>query len=100
MKPTTLTAIIDRKRYSTTTATLLSGDDHWDGNNFERQGRNTFLYRTPNGSYFATHLTRWEGELDRIEPLTIDEATSMYESHEVPRGTFAEAFPGVEVTEA
>ena len=100
MKPTTLTAIIDRKRYSTTTATLLSGDDHWDGNNFERHGRQTFLYRTPNGAYFATRLTRWEGERDYIEPLDLDQAAHMYETHSVPREAFAEAFPDITIEEA
>ena len=40
--------IIDRKQYDTETATKLADDRYWDGNNWERSGRNEFLYRTPN----------------------------------------------------
>lgn len=36
--PDKFTRIIDRKRYSVETATLLAGDDYWDGHNYERHG--------------------------------------------------------------
>lgn len=98
--PEDMNAVIDRKRYSTKTATLLAGDDHWDGSNYERQGRNTFLYRTSKGAFFAVHLTCWQGERDRIEPLAENEAVSMYEEMTEQRVTFEEAFPGVEIEEA
>ena len=70
VKPCDMTAVIDRKRYSTRTARLLVDDACWDRHNFERYGRNTFLYRSPGGSYFALHMTCWQGEKDHIEPLT------------------------------
>jgi len=102
MRPRTdMTRIIDRRRYSTATATLLAGDDYWDGHNFERRGRNAYLYRTPGGSYFVLTMTQWQGERDTLRPLDIDEAISLYESvlseHRVE---YAEAFPGVEVIDA
>ena len=95
-----MTAVIDRKRYSTQTATLLAGNDHWDGSNYERHGGNSFLYRTTKGAFFAAHLTRWQGERDRIEPLTIDDAVTMYEGMTERRVAYAEAFPGIEIAEA
>ena len=104
MEPRSMQQIINRKRYDTETSTLLSGDDFWDGRNWERRGRNIFLYRTRNGAYFAVHLTqRWQGEQDRIEPLSEDEAIAIFESHleagEV-RVEFEAAFPKVTVEDA
>jgi hypothetical protein len=96
-----MTQIIDRKRYSTATATLLADDAYWDGHNYERHGRNTFLYRTPGGSYFKVELTQWQGERDTLTPLTQDEAIELYESlNDSEAVPFAEAFPGVEVKDA
>ncbi len=103
MKPRSMSQVIDRKRYNTDTATLLSGDDYWDGHNWERSGRNTFLFRTPNGAYFAQHLTCWQGEADTLEPLTEGEAVALYEQHDAHgdcRVPFEEAFPAVQVAEA
>jgi hypothetical protein len=100
MKPCKMSEIIDRKRYDTDTATLIAGNDYWDGNNFERHGRQTFLYRTPKGGYFLQHLTQWQGEQDRLEPITQDEAVSQWESLSERRVDFEEAFPGVKIIEA
>ena len=100
MKPRDMTAVIDRKRYSTETAILIAGNDYWDGHNFERSGRNTFLYRTPKGAYFAAHITCWQGEADRLEPLDVDGAVELYEGLSEHRVEFEAAFPGVEVEEA
>lgn len=99
--PENLERIINRKKYSTKTATLIADDVYWDGNNFERHGRNTFLYRTPNGAYFTVTLTQWQGERDTLEPITQEDAIELFEGslteHYVE---YAEAFPGVEVKEA
>lgn len=100
MNPRDMLAVIDRKRYSTKTAELLAGNDWWDGHNFERSGRQTFLYRTPKGAYFATHLTCWQGERDSIEPLTADAAAALWESLTEHRLEFEEAFPGLTIEEA
>lgn len=102
MKPQHMTRVINQKRYDTSKATLLCGDDYWDGHNFERQGRNTFLYRTQSGNYFFQNLTQWQGESDTIEPCTRDEAIEFFEScrESDQRVKFEEAFPGVEVKDA
>lgn len=99
-EPTTLTRIVDRVRYSVKTATLLTSDVYWDGHNFERNGRNTWLYRTPNGRYFTVTMSQWQGEDTTLEPVSLDEAIELYEGrlteHEE---TYADAFPTVVVEE-
>jgi hypothetical protein len=60
MTPRPTSEIINGKRYSTETATLIAGNDYWDGQNWERRGRNEFLYRTPRGNYFLLSLTQWQ----------------------------------------
>jgi hypothetical protein len=100
MKPQTMAEIIQGKRYSTETATLIAGDDYWDGHNFERRGRQQFLYRTPRGNYFVQNLTQWQGERNTLNPLSQDEALRMWEQLPERRIDFSEAFPGVEITEA
>ena len=97
-----MSAIIDRKRYDCTTATLLCGNDYWDGHNFERSGTNQFLYRTPKGRYFYVHLTQWEGSRDSLEPCTEDEAIDFFEScgESDRRMTYEDAFPKIQVEEA
>jgi len=99
--PEKFTRIIDRKKYSVETSTLIGHDAFWDGHNWERHGRNTFLYRTPGGNYFTVTLTQWQGERDHLEPISQDEAIHLYENalseHEVP---YSKAFPGVEIEDA
>lgn len=93
-----MNAIIDRKMYNTETATKLADDHYWDGSNFERRGRNQYLYRSPKGAYFTVTTTQWQGERDTLTPISLDDAIELYEGalseHHVP---YAEAFPGVEV---
>lgn len=95
-----MTRIVDRTRYDVSTATLLASDEFWDGHNFERSGRNQFLYRTPNGRYFVVTRTQWQGEQDTLEPIPLEEAIHLYEGplseHEE---RYADAFPGVEILE-
>lgn len=95
-----MSQVIEGKRYSVKGATLLAGDDYWDGHNFERSGTNCFLYRGKGGSYFAVHLTQWEGSRDQIEALTEDEAKDLYESLSEKRVEYEEAFPGSVVPDA
>ena len=99
--PEKMVRIVDRRRYSTATATLLAGDDYWDGRNWERGGRNTWLYRTPNGNYFYVVRTQWQGEQDTLQPVDLDEAIRMYE-HDLSEHyeLYRDAFPDVEVEDA
>jgi hypothetical protein len=55
---------------------------------------------TTKGNYFATYLTCWQGELDRLEPLSLDAAIEMFEQLPEKRVDFEDAFPGVEVEDA
>lgn len=99
--PSNFTRIIDRRRYSTETATLIASDCYWDGHNFERSGRNTFLYRTPNGNYFTVCLSQWPGEQDNLTPVSLDEAIDMYEGSLTEHDEFySDAFPDVTIEEA
>ena len=100
MGPIKMKQIIGRTVYDTERATLLTGNDYWDGHNFERSGTNTYLYRGFNGRYFTVYLTQWEGEPDHIEPLSQSEAIDMYEDLRETREDFDVAFPGVELKEA
>ena len=92
--------VIDKKIYDTSTAVLIAGNDYWDGSNFERHGRNEFLYRTPKGNYFTVSLTQWQGERDTLTPLEEAEAVELWEHLPERRVEFAEAFPGVKIEEA
>lgn len=99
--PEDFSKIVERKRYSVKTAALIAGDDYWDGNNWERHGRNKFLYRTPHGAYFTVTLTRWQGERDNLTPVGQDEAVELYEGPLTEHyESYTEAFPGVQVVEA
>jgi len=101
MKPPDMARIIGQKRYNTKTATLLAGDDYWDGHNWERHGRNTWLYKTPNGAYFQVTVTCWQGEQDSMIPLTLAEAIELFEgSLTEHRVTYGFAFPNVSVEDA
>jgi hypothetical protein len=88
------------KRYDVSKSTLLAGDDYWDGHNYERHGRNTFLYRTPKGNYFAIRLTRWQGEIDTLQALTQDEAVTLWDELPEKRVSFEAAFPNVSIEDA
>ncbi len=92
--------VIGRKRYSTATATLIADDAYWDGHNWERRGRNRFLFRTPNGNHFIVYRTQWQGEISRMEALTQDDALTLWEELSEKHVEFETAFPGVEVVDA
>jgi hypothetical protein len=100
MRPREMNEVIGGKRYRTETATLIASDAYWDGHNYERHGRNTFLFRTPKGNYFAQYQSCWQGELDRLEPLSREEAIRLFEELQEKEMDFREAFPGVQIEEA
>lgn len=76
--PKNVSVLVDGKWYSTITATLLASDYYWDGHSFERQGRNTFLYRTPENLYFTVTISRYLGENEALEPLPETEALHLF----------------------
>lgn len=103
MKPLDVVQVVDGRRYSTLTATLLAGDDYWDGHNFERRGMNLFLFRTPKGAYFTQTRTCWDGSQQHdglLTPVTQADAIGLFESMREQRVTWEEAFPGISVEDA
>ena len=93
--------VVNRRRYSVKTATLLASDAYWDGHNWERRGRNTFLYRTSKDAFFVVSLTQWQGEQDTLEPVTEGDAIELFEGalseHDL---SYQDAFPNVTVEDA
>jgi hypothetical protein len=98
--PENFVRVVNKTRHSVAQARLLASDEYWDGHNWERRGRNTFLYRGGNGNYFVVRLTQWEGERDTLEPISKDEAIELYESLQEHVAKFEDAFPGVAVADA
>lgn len=99
--PEKFARIVNGKRYDVEKSTLIAHDTYWDGHNMERNGRNTFLYLTQNGNYFTVTLTQWQGEQDRLTPITQDRAIELYEGslteHEA---AYEIAFPNVTILDA
>lgn len=71
--------IINSKVYSTATAEEIASDNYSDSSNRLNRGRGTTLYKTKKGAFFALHETCWQGEHDKIEPLTIPQAKEYFE---------------------
>lgn len=87
-----ISKVVKGLAYNTETAELLADDVYWDGHNFERNGRNTFLYRTPKGRFFTVTLSMWQGEQDTLQPLTTEEAKAMWEALSEQYVDYADAF--------
>jgi hypothetical protein len=87
-----MSKVIDGKRYSVSTAKLLASDEYWDGHNFERNGRNCFLYKTPGGAFFEVNLTQWQGERDTLLAISREEAMRLWEDLPEHKVTYEEAF--------
>jgi len=101
MEPLDRIDVINGKRYNTETATLLAGDDYWDGSNWERRGTNLFLFRTPKGAYFTQTRSQWQGSDDgALSAVDDDEAQRLFEGLREKRVTFEDAFPQVEIQDA
>lgn len=99
--PENFTRVVNRKRYDVSKSQLIASDAFWDGSNFERHGRNTFLYKTPRSNYFLVFLTRWQGEQDNLTPVNLDAAIEYFENH-LPEHyvKYEQAFPSVTIEEA
>jgi hypothetical protein len=100
MQPKNMNWVIAGKRYRTDKATLVAHDAYWNGYNCEQGGRNTFLFKTPKGNFFAQYQTLLKGEIDRITPLETNEAISLYQSLHKKEVPFAVAFPHIKAEDA
>jgi hypothetical protein len=95
-----MTWIVAGKRFCTEKATLIAHDAYWNGHSWEQAGRNTFLFKTPKGNFFAQHQTLVQGEIDKIVPLGINEAMALYQTLHKKEVPFSVAFPDVNIEEA
>jgi len=93
MQPQNMIWVAAGKRYRTDTATLIAHDEYWNGHHFEQNGRNTFLFRTPNGNFFAQYQTLLPGEINKITPLETNEALRLYQSLHRKEVPFRVVFP-------
>jgi hypothetical protein len=100
MQPQNMIWVTAGKRYRTDTATLIAHDAYWNGHQFEQGGRNTFLFRTPNGNFFAQHQTLLLGEINKITPLEANEALQLYQSLHKKEVPFRVAFPHIKAEDA
>jgi hypothetical protein len=100
MQPQNMIWIVAGKRYRTDTATLIAHDEYWNGHTWEQGGRNTFLFRTPEGNFFAQHQTLLPGEINRITPLNTTEAIALYQSLHKKEVPFRVVFPDIKVEDA
>jgi len=91
--------ILNGKLYDTDKAQQVASNRYWDGSNWERHGRNTFLYRTAKGNFFLHHTTQWQGEREHIDAISEEEAKDYYEQLTEHELDYAEAF-GEEPEEA
>jgi len=92
--------VIGGKRYKTADSIEIADDAYWDGHNYERRGRNRFLFRTKNGNYFTVTRTQWQGERDTLTPLSQDDAIKVWEELPEHPVSFEVVFPGVQVEDA
>ncbi|QNE38966.1 hypothetical protein F1C16_05065 [Hymenobacter sp. NBH84] len=91
--------VIGGKLYNTATATLVAGDDAWNGQTYGSDFSKDYLYKTQKGNFFLYHTTRMQGETEYIKPVTKEEAMEIFEEMDNQRLEYAEAF-GVEPQEA
>lgn len=100
MQPVNMTWIVANKRYRTDRATLVAHDAYWNGHNYEQGGRNTFLFRTPKGNFFAQYQTLLQSETNKITPLDTSQAIALYQSLRKKEVPFRIVFPLVKAEDA
>ncbi len=100
MQPRNMNWVVAGKRYRTDKATLVAHDAYWNSYNREQGGRNTFLFRTSRGNFFAQYQTLVPGETDSIKPLNINEAMHLYQSLQKKEVPFVIVFPTAGVKDA
>jgi hypothetical protein len=100
MQPQNMIWVVAGKRYHTDKATLIAHDAYWNGHSWEQDGRNTFLFKTPNGNFFAQYQTLLPGEINKIAPLEINEAIALYQSLHKKEVPFRVVFPYIKAEDA
>jgi hypothetical protein len=100
MQPVNMTWIVADKRYRTDRATLIAHDAYWNGYSCEKGGRNTFLFRTLRGNFFAQYQTLLQGETNKITPLDMNQAIALYQSLHKKEIPFRVVFPFIKAEDA
>lgn len=90
--PSEFERVINGKRYSVKKAEIIAVD--------RRLGGEIIMYRTFIGNYFLVRTTCFQGESDRLEPISMQEAMEMWDRFPEQTVKFQEAFPGHEVVDA
>lgn len=67
----------DGLRYRVADSTLIA--HNWDSETAGSVKTTTFLYLTPEGRYFAVHISRLQDKPDQFESLTVPEAQYYYD---------------------
>ena len=92
--------VVAGKRYRTDKSALVAHDAYWNGYNCEQGSRNTFLFKTPKGNFFAQYQSLLPGEINKITPLATNKAISLYQSLRKKEVHFRVVFPCVKVEDA
>jgi len=99
MTPEKINQVVDGKHVTTDGALLLADDAYWDGHNYERSGRNIFLWKSRNSNYFIVRQTLWQGEHTTIELITPSVAVNYWEHLPEHHVEFEQAFGPLELAE-
>jgi hypothetical protein len=91
--------VINGRRYSTDSAIEVASDYYWDGHNYSKHGRNTYLLKSKLGNFFLYKTSQCMSELDSITPLTRERAMQMYEELPESKLSYKDAF-GLEPPDA
>ena len=100
MLPREMRAVFGKLVYDTGKSVVIASDAFHDGKNWERRGTNTYLYRTKHGRYFKQFLTRNENQEPFLEPLSLEDAITLYYKLGQKEKPFEDAFPNVSLEDA
>lgn len=74
-------AMVDRVVYDTAASDALANNFYADGVNEYTDGRAVELYTDKEGRYFFAEYSTWEGQRDRIIPVSSNEAAAFIEKY-------------------
>jgi hypothetical protein len=100
MQPQNIIWVVAGKQYRTDKSTLVAHNAYWNGYNCEQGGRNTFLFKTTKGNFFAQYQSLLPGEINKITPLGINESLSLYQSLQKKEVPFRVVFPCIKAEDA
>ncbi len=99
LAPLPMRRVFGTRLYTTEDARLLAQDADREGRPRERPGRCTYLFRNRDGAFFAEHRTAWHVEADALEPLSAEDAWSLFDALPVRLADPGDAFAGAPIRE-